>query len=137
MRTSRPRHGFILLTALAMLAIVGVALLALGSAMVYDAKRTMDRSQRAQLDELLQSATTDAVKRLKTATPNVNDEWDMELPDALVQQDAKLTTTVDVSDESELWLKAHAQLGKLSSEQSLQFRREGQAWHLARAEVPL
>ena len=51
-RASRSR-GIVLLMALAMLAIVGAAIMVLASAMSLDGKRTFDRARAGQLDQML------------------------------------------------------------------------------------
>jgi type II secretory pathway pseudopilin PulG len=129
----RKRKGFILLAALAMLAIVGVAILTLGATSAYDGRRTMVRQQRAQLDQMLLAAATDAGQRVGSATPKSNDSWETELPRTLAEQNAKLTTTVESVDENEMWIEVHAQLQNLSSEQSIQFRHASDGWKLINA----
>src|SRR3954471_1201511 len=112
----RTQSGFILLAALGVLAIVGVAMLTLAAASVYDGQRTFDRARHAQLDQMLLAAATQAVEHLKSASPKTGDSWQIELPDALTEQDGKLTANVESAESGEVWLKIHAQLANRSAE---------------------
>jgi Tfp pilus assembly protein PilE len=135
-RIAQPR-GFVMLAALAVLAVVGVAILALATAMSYDGRRTMERAQRAQLDQLLLSAATDAAEHFKTSSPTVGDWWNVDLPDVLAEQNAELVTTVVSADESNTSVAISARISKHSAQQVLRFRRGTDGWKLVGAEIPI
>ena len=86
----RARHrGFILLAALAVLTIVGVAMLTLAGATAYDGQRTFDHARRAQLDQMLLAGANEAIEHLKQAAPKAGESWDVELPESLTEQSAR------------------------------------------------
>jgi|SRR5581483_1849461 len=129
--------GFILLLALTMLAFVGVAILTLGTTCAYDGRRTMDRSQHAQLDQLLLAGATEAADHLKNAATSAGDWWETELPPALAEQQASLVTTVDAISADQIVFHVRAQLQNHVSEQTLRFKHTDRDWKLQSAEVPL
>ncbi len=135
----RARHrGFILLAALAVLTIVGVAMLTLAGATVYDGQRTFDHARRAQLDQMLLAAANEAIEHLKQAAPKAGESWDVELPESLTEQSATLKTTVEPdSDANQIVLDVHAQVANRSAEQTLHFTRTTSGWKLAAADVSL
>ena len=134
----KQRRGFILLLALAMLALVGIAILALAAACSSDGQRTMYRSQRAQLDELLLAGTAEAMAHLKNAVPTTGQWWETELPQTLTEQQAELVTTVDsVAANGDVTLNIHTTITNRSAEQTLRFSHGSDGWKLISAEVPL
>lgn len=137
MRSPKHQHrGFIMLMALAILAIVGVAILALASAMSYDGKRTFETATRSQLDQMLLAAATDAREHLKHATPKPGESWDVELPDVLTEQNGSLHIVVASADDAKLTINVLARLDQRSAEQVLRFERQANGWKLASAEIP-
>jgi hypothetical protein len=136
-RSRRQNSGFILLTALAMLAIVGVAILTLASAMSYDGQRTFENATRAQLDQMLLAGAADANEHFKKATPKPGDAWGVELPNVLTEQDATLHIAVDSADDSKIKLDVSARINSRSAEQVLQFERQAGQWKLVSAEIPV
>ena len=136
-RRSRER-GFILLIALAVLGIVGVAMLVLAAATAYDARRSIERSQRAQLDQMLLAGASEARERLKTASPKTGDSWDVELPKALTEQSATMHSTVSsIEQNGEVYLLIHATLSNRSAEQTVRFSQASGDWKLISAKVSL
>jgi hypothetical protein len=136
MSPNRRQHGFIMLAALAVLAIVGVAILALASAMSSDGQRTFENATRAQLDQMLLAGTTDVTERVKKETPKPGDAWDVDLPSVLTEQDATLHVAVESADEAKVSLSISARINNRSAEQVLQFAWRGEGWKLASAEIP-
>lgn len=132
----RQRRGFIMLMALAILAIVGVAILALASAMSYDGQRTFENTTRSQLDQMLLAGAVEAREHLKQNTPKEGETWDVELPDALTEQNASLHIAVESADDTKLAVNVLARIDERSAEQTLRFDRQGDAWKLASAEIP-
>jgi hypothetical protein len=135
-KMQRQSHGFIMLMALAILAIVGVAILALASAMSYDGKRTFENATRSQLDQLLLASATEAREHLKQATLKAGDSWDIELPDVLTEQNGSLHIVVASADDAKLTLDVLAKIDERSAEQTLRFNRDDDGWKLASAEIP-
>jgi len=136
MRLQRRHHrGFVLLAALAILAIVSVAILALAAAMTYDGRRTMERAQRAQLDQMLLAGAADASQHLRQPIQS-GASWDITLPDALLQQDATLKGSVASADESKIVLNIRATLSNHSAEQTLRFEKDANHWTLSNAHIP-
>ena len=136
MNSPRRQHGFIMLTALAMLAIVGVAILALASAMSSDGRRTFENATRAQLDQMLLAGAADATEHLKKATPKPGDAWDVKLPSVLTEQDATLHIAVESADDAKITLDVSARINERSAEQVLQFERHETTWKLTSAQIP-
>jgi type II secretory pathway component PulK len=132
----RQHRGFIMLMALAILAIVGVAILALASAMSYDGKRTFENATRSQLDQMLLAGATDAREHLKRATPQAGESWDVELPNVLAEQNGSLRVVVASADDAKLTLNVSANVDQRSAEQTLCFNRDARGWKLASAEIP-
>ena len=132
-RRAQPR-GFILLAAIAILAIVGVAILALAAAMSYDGRRTMERAQRVQLDQMLLAGWAAASAHLPTA--KTGDAWEVDLPESLIEQQATLKTTVESADASSVVLNVRATLSNRSAEQTLRFQNVSGEWKLSGAEIP-
>jgi len=122
------------LAAIAILAIVGVAILALTAAMSYDGRRTMERAQLAQLDQMLLAGESAASGHLSSA--KTGDAWDVELPDSLIEQSATLKTTVESVDASIVVLSVHATLSNRSAEQTLRFQQTQGGWKLGSATIP-
>src|SRR5437879_4579337 len=110
MTRRRRQRGFILLAALAVLAIVAVAILTLAAASVYDGKRTFDRARHAQLDQMLLAGASEAAEHLKHSAPKEGEFWEVDLPSALAEQHASLVTTIDSANVDQIVLKIHAQI---------------------------
>jgi type II secretory pathway pseudopilin PulG len=132
------QNGFILLAALAVLAIVGVAMLTLAAASASDARRSFERARRGQLDQMLLAAAAEAKIHLKQSTPKTGDAWDVELPNVLTEQTASLHTTIDsVEANGDVTVNVHATIANRSAEQTLKFSHASGEWKLVSAEVPL
>ena len=134
MRHHRARRGFILLAALAVFAVIAVALLTLAAASSYDGQRTLDRGRRAQLDQMLLAGATDAAERIKSATPKAGETWTVDLPPALTEQDASLSTSVKSADDSRIVLVVRARIANRSAEQTARFEHTAD-WTLRSATV--
>jgi hypothetical protein len=135
MKRNPRESGFILLAALGVFAVVGVALLTLAAASVYEGNRTIERSTRAQLDQLLLAGATDAAEHIKSVAPKAADTWTVELPQKLAEQNASLKAAVASADNNAVALTLHAQIDNRSAEQSLRFAREGTSWKLESASL--
>ena len=129
-REIQPR-GFVMLMALAVIALVAVAILVLAAAMSYDGQRTFDRARAAQLDQMLLAGAAEASNHLKNGTPKSGESWDIDLPAALTDQSGTLRSTVESSDDLHIVFNISARLSNRSAEQQIRFNRTENAWKLA------
>jgi type II secretory pathway component PulK len=132
----RARRGFALIAAVLLLGLVVVAVTLLANATAADGQRTLECQQRAQLDQLLLAAATDAPAHLKSSNLKSNDSWQCDLPTALSEQSASVETTVTSVESDHIDLHVRARLANRSAEQSLRFARAGNGWRLSSAQIP-
>jgi hypothetical protein len=112
------RRGVATITALTLLALVGVALATMGTLLAYDARRTRDATDGAQLRQLLIAGAVAAV-----ADPAPRD---VPLPPAL-GPDAKLTIgrVADADADGSFRVEVTAVLGGRTASQALQVAPSG------------
>jgi type II secretory pathway component PulK len=129
-------RGFVMVTALLILALVAVAIVTLASATSSDGRRTIYNWQSAQLDQMLLAGAADASVRLKTGAPEDGQSWYVELPRDLASDGATLSTSVTSKTSDALQLSVRATLGDRSARQTLTYKREGgQSWKLVDAKL--
>jgi type II secretory pathway component PulK len=131
------RRGFALIAAVLLLGLVVVAVTLLTSAAAADGQRTLERHQRAQLDQMLLAATADARAHLKSSNLKSNDSWKLDLPAALSEQSAAVETTVTAIEPDHIDLYIRARLANRSAEQMLRFARANDGWRLSTAQIPI
>ena len=135
MRSSGHRHGFVMLSALLVLAIVGVAIVSLATATSADGFRTLRQAQSAQLEQMLLAGAADAVEHLRGSPAKTNESWNTNLPAELASADGVLHTNVISASDDSARLRIVARLPGRSETQSLAFKRESGRWRLVSAEL--
>jgi type II secretory pathway component PulK len=124
----RPR-GFAVTTALFMVAIIGVAALAIGQLVATDMRRTLSREIDAQLRELLLAAAVDAPSHLANAN---QPDWTMALPSEL--GDAKLQAQRQPTTDGATVVITATLAGRRMSEE-LRFAQSNDSWRLISSEL--
>jgi type II secretory pathway pseudopilin PulG len=136
MTSPRQHRAFVLLTALLVLALVGVAIAALATATSYDGHRTIRQWQSAQLEQMLLAGAVEAGEHLKTGpSSKAGQSWNVNLPGDFAAQGGALETSVISSENSELKLLINARFGDRSERQILLLRRDASGWKLVSAEL--
>lgn len=131
-RSSR-RRGIAAVTAIVLLGLVAVALLAVSTAVVADGRRTRAATADAQLRQLLIAAAADAAARSRSWPDRVEpQDWSVALPPALSGDGTSVKVSAAPSGEG-VAVRVEAQhLGRRAG-QTLQFRRAGGRWQLREA----
>jgi len=130
------RRGFILLFALGIVAVVGVAILALASLQSYEGWRTAERIREAQLEQMLLAGATEAPQHLATAAPTKDQVWNIELPPALASRGGTLQTRVtNIENETNVNVLITATLDGKSAQQTVTFARPADQWKLTAARL--
>lgn len=133
MNTNR-RKGFILLLAIAMIAMVGVALAAMGSLLAYDGRRTRSTTDDAQFRQVLIAAEAWTAQRLDLDALSPQHATSIPLPPSLtVQGIAANVRLIIEADEKVATLTA--QLPDRQLEQVVRYRRTNGVWRAVAAEL--
>ena len=138
LRRSRRRHrsrGFIFFLAVLMIAFVGAAMLAMGTTVSVDARRTVRHSNEAQLDQLLLAGITDAKARLDAAAPISGVSWTIGLPTGLAATPASLKSSILSTDDTQTTARITATFADQSGSQTVRFRHDPDGWKLISAEL--
>jgi hypothetical protein len=133
MKSRTRNHGFALLLALAIFAIVAAAILALASSTSRQGRRTIDDSESAQLEQLLLAGLSAAEVRFNAHAPAKGDAWDVELPPGLVSRNASLHINVVSSDARRATASIEAHLNNRSHAQTADFASNANRWSLQSA----
>lgn len=134
-RRSKPA-GFILLTALLMLAIVGAAVAMTAMAASAHLLHQANDLQQAQLDQLLLAGAREAVVRLNfTSSPDDNAANTIELPGALGAQHAHLTVQFSSGGSATRTATIVASLGRHAASQIVQLDKSDGNWRMSAAEL--
>ena len=127
-------RAFVVLTALILMALVGVAITAMSADFSADARRTWDQISDAQLEQLLFAGAAEAPSHLTDKPPVSGESWEVGLPQILAIRGATLRTNVgSVQESGPVSLVIHATLDNRSAEQTLQFRNDAGTWKLVSA----
>jgi hypothetical protein len=126
-----------MIAAILVLGLAVVAVAALMSAASADGRRTLERHQRAQLDQMLLAGASEARMHLKDAGPKPGDSWKPQLPAALREQDAGVETKVEsAGDADHAVVHITARIANRSAEQVVTFERTSGSWKVASANIP-
>jgi hypothetical protein len=133
MSLSQRRRGMATVTAIALLGLAAVAMLAVSAAVAGDARRTRYATADAQLRQLLLAAAADAADRSDSWPADVSAEsWQLAIPPTLAQNGASANLSVArAGDGVEVRVEAHYL--KRRGGQTLRFRRTGERWELFEA----
>lgn len=127
-------RGFMFFLAVLMIAFVATAMLATSGVVSVDARRTLNRSMQAQLDQLLLAGTEDAIVRMNSnSQPAPGSRWDSPLPPDLVGSATLHTTVVSIDPSTGATLSIRATLTNRTSEQTLQLRPDNRTWRILSA----
>jgi type II secretory pathway component PulK len=130
------RRGFILLFALGIVAVVGVAILALASLQSYDGRRTAGRIREAQLEQMLLAGALEAPQHFVSVAPAKDQLWSIDLPPALASQGGSLRSRVtSVQNDVNVSVLISATLDGKSAQQTLTFARQENQWKLTAARL--
>jgi len=134
--TTRSRNrGFIFFMAVLMIAYVGAAMLAMGTTVSIDARRSLRRYNEAQLDQLLLAGITEATARLNTTAPAAGGAWTIPLPTSLAATPASLKSSIVSTDEAQSTVRITATFTDQSASQTVRFRHDPDGWKLISAEI--
>jgi hypothetical protein len=135
-RREEATRGFMFFLAVLMIAFVATAMLATSGMVSVDAKRTLNRSVQAQLDQLLLAGAADAIVRLNSNPPPAPDAtWDIPLPPDLAGSATLHTTVVATDPTTGTTLSIRATLADRTSEQTLHLQSTSGAWHIVSADL--
>jgi len=118
-----------------MIAFVGAAMLAMGTTISIDAKRTLRQSNEAQLDQLLLAGIAETTVHLSTSVPTAGASWNTALPASLAAAPASLKTTVVSTDDMQTTLRISATYIDISGSEIARFRHDSDGWKLISAEI--
>jgi hypothetical protein len=130
------RGGFVLLFALGIVAVVGVAILALASLQSYDGRRTVERIRETQLEQMLLAGAMEAPSHLGEVQPTNDQAWNVQLPAGLTSRGGTLQTRItSVQSDTNCAIVIRATLEGKSLQQSVTFARQGNQWKLTSARL--
>jgi len=132
------RRGFAMLTAITLVALVGVAMAAAGSVFRLDLRRTAAVTQDAQLRQLLIAGERAARDKLPaTPGPVAPSEGAVPLPPALASRGATLSVRIGAGpNDAEAAATVGAALAGRVVTQTLTYQRGPAGWRLASAVIP-
>jgi type II secretory pathway component PulK len=135
-QASFPRRGFVFFMAILMIVLVATAMLAMSGVVSVDARRTLNRSMQAQLDQLLLAGAEDAILRLNS-DPQIasGSSWEIQLPPDLAGSATLRTAVVSLDPSNGATLSIRATLPDRASEQTLHLQSTSGAWHLISADL--
>jgi hypothetical protein len=126
------RRGFSVVIAMAILGLVGVALLLLTREVGYEFQRTRIADRDAQLRQLLLAGAQDVVSRAVEWGPDWKAEkWSMSVPRALANQDASLSFESSRTADDIRRVTVIARLQDREKVQSLLFVQRHNMWELS------
>jgi type II secretory pathway component PulK len=123
------RSGFAIATAMFMIAIVAVAMAAVGALLAADVRRTLNGTADAQLRQLLVAAEIDAPAHLSDLT---QETWTTALPPSLAEGHVE-TTRLPATDGAEL--RVSASIADRALIEQLHFDHSPNGWRLKAAEL--
>jgi hypothetical protein len=131
MNSRQRRRGLATVTAIALLGLVAVAMLAVSAAVVGDARRTRYEAADAQVRQLLLAAAADAAERAAAWPADVaDDSWQLALPATLAQSGgASVKLSLAHAGET-LEVRVDAHYLTHRGGQTLRFRRSAERWEL-------
>lgn len=133
-RVRRRSSGFILLTAILMIAIVAVALATMATAASSASRRESSDVQQAQREQLLLAGARDVLLRFNSATaPKANEKFKVELPATL--NGADLEVVVDSISNDAIIAAVRATIDGHSESQTIQLAKQGTTWQLKSASL--
>src|SRR5450432_871982 len=130
----RRNHGFVLLMGLLLLALVGATLALLATSGSTDARRTLEKSRQAQLQQMLLAAVFDAHEHLSSKA-SLGDAWKIEMPSNLTSRNAAIESKIQSGDAAHVIIFVHATLDREAMDQTLKFSREENNWRMVSAEL--
>ena len=130
MNSRKRRQGLATVTAIALLGLVAVSLLAVSAAVVGDARRTRYATADAQVRQLLLAAAADAAERSASWPADVAaDSWELPVPASLAQGGGSVKLSLAHAGER-LEVRADAHYLRRRGGQTLRFRRAAERWEL-------
>jgi type II secretory pathway component PulK len=133
MRTRRS-HGFILLTALLMIAIVAVALVTMTTAAASRSRQQANDVQQAQLEQLLLAGAQDVVQRLNSGAGATDSKpIQVELPEALARIATLEVRIQPASIDASAKATIRATMNGKSASETISIAKTGSAWRISAA----
>ena len=132
--TRNDRRGFAMLTAIALVALVGVAMAAVLALVQLDLRRTADALVEAQLRQMLLAGERAARERLDatgTDGPRAAEAAPASLPAALAADGGALEVTLTSATPAagkEVEVTVRARLGERSAAQTLRYEHTPEGW---------
>lgn len=134
-RPTRSR-GFAIIVAIAMLALVGAAILVITREFSFNMTRTRLATQDAQLRQLLLAGAQDATIRARGWGGEVAlSTWQIDLPQPLKQDGATLSLEARPVSSIAVEIRIDARIERRQSSQLLYFNRHDERWTLTDAEL--
>jgi type II secretory pathway component PulK len=129
---TRRQHGFAVIVAVVMIAILGMALLALTTLFQTDTQRSMRNRAEGQLRQLLIAGGAAAVQRVSNE-PQATEPTQLAVPDAI--ENASVTIAYEPEGESMIRATVTAQIDVHQAVQSMTFTQTGTGWALRDAQL--
>jgi hypothetical protein len=128
----RHRRGFTMLIAIALLGLVGAALLVLTQQLAAEGKRTRATYNEAQLRMLLISGADDAVEHSKSwNNAPAAEKWQIALPQSLLDSAASVSLSSRSTDADTVEVMVIARFRNREAMQVLLFHHAEEAWKAA------
>ncbi len=132
----RSRPAFAAVTAITLLALVGVVIASLATSFALDAKRTAASAEVAQLRQLLLAGAASAEDRFNIQKLTSAAEWDVPLPASLTDRQSSLKISLTFApDGASASADVSAIVSGKASRQTLTFKRVAEKWTIADAVV--
>ena len=136
MSRSRPRRGFAMIIAIALMALVGAAIVVLTRHVGYEITRTRLAATDVQLRELLIAGGRDAVARSRDWGAQAGQsEWQIDLPRPLKEAGATLKLQRNPLSPNAMEIHVDARIGDRAASQRLHFSKTTGGWTLTDAEL--
>ena len=133
-RRSRQRRGFAMLTAIALIALVGVAMAAAAAVFRLDLRRTAAAVRDAQLRQLLVAGERAARETLPAGGAVTQSNQSVALPPAVAARGASLAVRFDPGQkDGDATATVEAALEGRAATQTLHYERGPAGWRLASA----
>ena len=135
-RHHRRSRGFVLIMAIMILGLMGVTLAILTRHFAYDASRTRQTFEDAQLRQLLLAGAQDVAIRSadwNDSAPKAN--WTLDLPPELKAESATVSVQPQKADSDGTTLLIEARLGTRSAVQTLRLERKTDRWIITDARL--
>ena len=127
----RRRNGFAILMAIALLAIVGMAIISVSSVFAAQIRRTRDTQADAQIRQLLLAAAPIASERLGQWDGNNGQPMMVDLPPELA--DCQLSIRFAPGADGDATVDVQASIGKRQGFETLRYAHRGAGWELTSA----